>query len=139
MRRKSKDKFTRKQRSLLMAKIKGSDTGLEKVVFDGIKRSGLKVSKRNDFTLPGKPDFVFKPQKLVVFVHGDFWHGWQFPRWKQRLKNSYWKLKIEGNRRRDRRIVALLRRRGWKVMTVWEHQVMNDKLGTMSRLKSALG
>src|SRR5689334_1741250 len=25
--------------------------------------------------LPGRPDVVFAPQRLVVFCDGDFWHG----------------------------------------------------------------
>ena len=53
------------------------------------------------FVLPGKPDFVFIKARVVVFVDGDFWHGWRYPLWKQKL-SDYWQKKIERNRHRDR-------------------------------------
>ena len=34
--------------------------------------------------------------RLVVFVDGDFWHGWRFPVWCDKL-TPYWKRKIERN------------------------------------------
>jgi G:T-mismatch repair DNA endonuclease (very short patch repair protein) len=50
-------------------------------------------------SLPGRPDMVFLSAAVAVFIDGDFWHGWQFPRWRNRLSPA-WKEKIERNRNR---------------------------------------
>lgn len=55
-------------------------------------------------------------------VDGDFWHGWKFDQWSEKLA-PYWRDKIAGNRARDRRHMARLRREGWTVLRVWEHDV----------------
>jgi DNA mismatch endonuclease, patch repair protein len=78
-------------------------------------------------SLPGTPDLVFRLRKKVIFVHGCFWHRHQgcalarLP--KSRL--DFWRPKLEGNRRRDVRNQARLRRDGWGSMTVWECQISN--------------
>lgn len=72
--------------------------------------------------LPGRPDFVFRTRRLVVLVDGDFWHGWRFPLWAHKL-SPFWCTKIASNRARDARNMRKLRRAGWKVVRVWEHQL----------------
>ena len=62
-------------------------------------------------SLPGSPDVVFPRQRVAVFIEGDFWHGYRFPRWADTLK-PYWREKIERNRGRDRKNHAKLRRMG---------------------------
>lgn len=72
---------------------------------------------------------VFRKGKKVIFVHGCFWHRHpaahcalaRLP--KSRL--DFWLPKLEGNRARDERNMRALRRRGWKVLTVWECQLKN--------------
>jgi len=59
-------------------------------------------------------------------LDSDFWHGWQYPKWKRKLKNDFWKKKIEGNRARDRRNTAYLRSKGWQVARIWGHQIKKD-------------
>jgi len=79
----------------------------------------------------GKPDFFFPKAHLALFVHGCFWHGHEnCPR---RLKNpethaTYWAAKIQGNRRRDRRVARKLRLMGVAVFTVWECQLRTGRL-----------
>lgn len=72
--------------------------------------------------LRGTPDVVFEKYKLCIFLDSDFWHGWQYPRWKHLLKNNFWRTKIENNRRRDRKISQILKRQGWYVLRIWEHR-----------------
>jgi DNA mismatch endonuclease (patch repair protein) len=86
--------------------------------------------------LPGKPDFVFPRARLIVFIDGDFWHGWRFPQWRDKLQ-PYWREKIERNRRRDRRNMQALRRCGWKVLRVWEHQLQRDPEKVLQRIAAA--
>jgi DNA mismatch endonuclease (patch repair protein) len=75
--------------------------------------------------LPGRPDIIFRGRRKVIFVHGCFWHRHadcvlaRLP--KSRLE--FWVPKLEGNRKRDKRIAKELERRGWKVLTIWECQL----------------
>lgn len=115
------DNLTRKQRSRTMSRIRSTDTGPELTVRRLIHARGLRFRKY-DPRLPGRPDLVFKAAMVAVFVDGDFWHGWRFPLWKKKLA-PYWRKKIEGNRRRDLRNFRKLRRNGWHVLRIWEHEI----------------
>lgn len=111
-------------RSKVMARIKGKDTGPERILGNALKRLGLNwLSHSAD--LPGRPDFVFKRSRLVLFVDGDFWHGWRFPVWRDKL-TAKWDRKINANRQRDIRVRRSLRRIGWTVLRIWEHQIKRD-------------
>jgi DNA mismatch endonuclease (patch repair protein) len=74
--------------------------------------------------LPGKPDIVFRRQRLVVFVDGDFWHGRDWPSRVERLERgtnpAYWIAKIAYNMERDRTHNDQLRASGWTVIRFWE-------------------
>lgn len=110
-----------------MSRIRSSNTQFERqFVLRLKKKTGLKF-KLNVASLKGKPDIVFRNQKSCVFLDSDFWHGWQYPRWKRILKNRFWKDKIERNRRRDRNTTLYLRRKGWKVVRIWGHQMRTDE------------
>lgn len=111
-------------RSTVMSRIKGRDTGPELLLASMLQLNGC-VWEGHARDLPGRPDFVFREEKLVVFVDGDFWHGWRFPKWRDKLSEK-WEAKIEANRRRDVRNHRRLRRQGWKVIRVWEHQLALD-------------
>jgi DNA mismatch endonuclease (patch repair protein) len=80
---------------------------------------------------------VFYQARVVVFVDGDFWHGWRFPLWSSRLP-EFWKAKIDRNRARDRRNFRRLRRAGWTVLRLWEHEIEEDVERCIDRLSAAL-
>lgn len=88
--------------------------------------------------VPGKPDFVFREQKLAVFVDGCFWHG--CPRCYRAPKSNkeYWGSKVTRNRERDRRVVESLECEGWKTVRIWEHEVVEDPASTVKTILSAL-
>jgi DNA mismatch endonuclease (patch repair protein) len=115
------DIMSKESRSRLMSRIRTSKTGPENTLCRMLRRAGIGFS-RNDKRLPGTPDVVFHDAKIVVFVDGDFWHGWRFPLWRHKLTIG-WQSKISANRRRDQRNFRILRRAGWKVIRVWEHQI----------------
>ena len=72
--------------------------------------------------LPGRPDLVFPKHRLVVFVHGCFWHGHDCARGSRQPKTNadYWIAKIDRNRVRDSAAVTALEASGWRVVVVWE-------------------
>jgi DNA mismatch endonuclease, patch repair protein len=118
------DNLTPAQRSYMMSRARSTDTKPELAVRRLVHARGLRFRKHCS-RLPGRPDLVFFASKVVVFVDGDYWHGWRFPAWKNTL-SPYWKAKIERNRRRDLCNFRKLRRSGWHVIRVWEHQVERD-------------
>lgn len=130
------DRLTPAQRSYCMSRIRGFNSKIEVLIRTELDRLGV-AYEANVMALPGRPDLVFTDVKLIVFVDGDFWHGYRYPAWKRRL-SPYWKSKIERNRRRDRLNHAKLRRRGWRVMRLWSHQVQNDLQLCINRIRSRL-
>ena len=70
-----------------------------------------------------RPDFVFLKDKVAVFVDGDFWHGHPTRAKIPKTRRAWWLAKIEGNKARDRRQNRILRKNGWKVVRVWEHEL----------------
>src|SRR4051812_2496654 len=87
-----------------------------------LKRSHI-TGWRRHAPLPGTPDFVFRKERVVVFVDGCFWHGCS--KHSKHVQNSgeFWIGKIGRNRRRDRQITRELKSRGWRVVRIWEHDL----------------
>lgn len=107
-----------------MSRVRNRDTDIECAMRSLLFRKGLRFRKHVR-ELPGRPDIVLARFKVVVFVDGDFWHGYRFPQWSDRV-SEFWREKIEGNRRRDQRNFRKLRRMGWRVIRIWQHQIEND-------------
>ena len=119
-----------------MSRIRGRDTGPERAVADILTAAGIDFETQGR-DLPGRPDFVFRGARVVVLVDGDFWHGWRFPLWRDKLSPA-WEAKIEGNRKRDLRNMRRLRHQGWKVIRLWEHQIRSDPQRCMARIRAAI-
>ena len=132
------DKITKRERSSLMSKIRSRNTEFEENFVRELRKKIKIKFKLNYQLIKGKPDIVFNDRKVCVFLDSDFWHGWQYPRWKHLLKNNFWRSKIETNRKRDRRVTYFLRRKGWNVLRLWEHGIINNTDGTLRRIKNVL-
>jgi DNA mismatch endonuclease (patch repair protein) len=78
---------------------------------------------RRHVSLPGQPDFVFRRERLVVFVDGCFWHCCPLHGSEPANNSAYWGPKLARNRVRDRVVTRELRRRGWRVLRIWEHSL----------------
>ncbi|MCH8045939.1 MAG: very short patch repair endonuclease [Planctomycetes bacterium] len=130
------DVMSPEKRSRLMAKIKGKDTSPELAIEKQLRIRGLEF-ERHCPDLPGKPDFVFRDERVAVFVDGDFWHGYRFSLWEHKLSQK-WRKKIAATRSRDTRNFAKLRRLGWKVVRIWEHQVERNPSKCADRVDEAV-
>lgn len=118
-----------------MSRNRGKDTKLELLVRSELHKRGYRFRKHVK-ELPGCPDIVFPQAKVAVFIDGDFWHGFRYPAWKSTL-SEFWQRKIEANRKRDGSNHRKLRRIGWRVIRLWEHEIENDldrALGRIVRL-----
>ena len=116
------DKFTKKKRSDIMSKIRSRDTKVEKIVFRELSRRGVYFQKYYKKAI-GSPDIALPSKKRTIFIDGDFWHGYQFSKLKKRLPKKYWLAKITGNIKRDKLNRDKLKKDGWKVLRIWEHEV----------------
>lgn len=130
------DNMTPYQRSVTMSRIRSRDTKPEKLLRSALHRRGFRF-RVNCNTLPGCPDIVFPGARVAVFVDGDFWHGYNLSDWVHKL-GTYWREKIVKNRDRDAIVSRRLRRLGWSVIRVWEHEVESDLDKTVYRVETSL-
>jgi DNA mismatch endonuclease (patch repair protein) len=87
-----------------------------------------------------RPDFVFRAQRVVVFVDGCFWHGCPRHATRPRQNRKFWDEKIARNRQRDRLVIRELRKSGWTVLRLWECALSRKRQAhTLARLRRALG
>jgi len=115
------------ERSELMKKIRSKNTTPEINLRKEIYKYGFRY-RINFAKLPGKPDIVFTRSKVVVFIDGEFWHGYNWENKKNRIKSNreYWVKKIENNINRDKVNEEKLKILGYKVIRFWEQQIKND-------------
>lgn len=130
------DVFTPEQRSAVMARVRGKDTGPELALRRALHARGLRY-RLHDRTLPGRPDIVFAGPRLVVFVHGCFWHGHTCARGARAPKANaaYWAAKIDRNRTRDARALNDLSEHGISALVIWECET-RDTAALGERLRS---
>lgn len=130
------DPRDREDRSRLMRRVKQRNTKPEMLVRSLLHRLGYRFSlHRKD--LPGTPDIVFPKRRLVLFVHGCFWHRHDCRRGRlPKTHLEYWEPKLAANKARDQRKELELTEHGWRVATVWECEL--DDMQTLSERLIAL-
>jgi len=161
------DVFTKRKRSEVMAQIrgrgnKGTELALAKLFrahsisgwrrqgvirMAGGKRQGVGDGRRDRPTRPTniRTDFIFTRQRVAVFVDGCFWHGCRWHCTQPRQNAAFWRKKLAGNKARDRLVTRQLRRLGWTVVRIWEHELrtrLKDEGGGMkavARVRTVLG
>ena len=136
------DILTPARRSALMARVRGAGnastelrliavfrahhiTGWRRgatVIVAGRRSEGRK-SQAGKPAFKVRPDFVFPARRLAVFVDGCFWHGCPLHATQPKQNAKFWRDKIAQNRTRDARVTRTLRRAGWRVLRVWEHEL----------------
>jgi DNA mismatch endonuclease (patch repair protein) len=132
------DVFDSAKRSAVMRRVKGRNTTPEMTVRRALTKLGARYRlHRKD--LPGSPDVVLPGRRLVLFVHGCFWHGHDCPRGARVPKQNrdYWTTKVARNRARDAANGAALQAAGWRVETLWECE-LKDADALAARLAGLL-
>lgn len=116
------------KRSQMMSGIRAKNSVPELLVRRALFAIGFRFRlHRRD--LPGTPDIVMPGRKIVIFVHGCFWHAHQGCKCAKTpsTRTEFWLQKLEGNIDRDRRAAAKLAEAGWRVLTVWECSTRDPK------------
>ena len=131
------DVFTKAKRSQVMAAIRSKGNKETEVTLARLLRKSRISGWRRHQNVPGKPDFVFRRQRLALFVDGCFWHGCPRHGRKPGSNREYWLPKLQRNKARDRKVTRDLRRGGWRVFRVWEHELKNSGR-LVSRIRTRL-
>lgn len=117
------DVFTKEKRSEVMSRIKGKgNKDTELAMIQILRNNHISGWRRNQAVL-GKPDFIFPKNKVALFVDGCFWHS--CPKHSNMPKNNqeFWREKLQKNKERDKFVTRELKKSGWKVIRVWEHEL----------------
>lgn len=104
-------------RSRIMRAVRSRWTRQERV-FASLAPAGWERGGRAE----GNADFVYRAQRVAVFLDGDFWHGRRVP---DSLPEP-WKVKLARNAERDRAVREGLEARGWAVLSYWESDFLAD-------------
>ena len=115
--------LTKKRRSEVMRSIRSGGNKTTELKLASIFRAhGIKGWRRRQ-RVPGKPDFVFWRERIALFVDGCFWHGCPVHCRRPSSNRDYWLPKILRNQKRDTVVRNFLKKGGWRVLRVWEHDL----------------
>jgi DNA mismatch endonuclease (patch repair protein) len=132
------DVFTKKKRSEVMSKIRSRGNIATELRMIGLMRENAIHGWRRHLRVFGHPDFVFRQEGVAVFIDGCFWHCCPKCKLKPRTNAEFWSKKLSANQRRDRLVARTLRRAGWKVVRIWEHEVERAPQKAIDRLRAGL-
>lgn len=131
----------------MMAAVRNKDSKAELTLRRALHAVGLRY-RLHAKDVPGRPDIVIRSRRLAVFVDGDMWHG-NPEELKRRGRDSladlfpsrteWWVAKIERNMARDCEVNETLRRNGWTVIRLWEHDVLDDPAAAARQVLRAIG
>jgi DNA mismatch endonuclease (patch repair protein) len=76
--------------------------------------------------------------KIAIFIDGCFWHGCPKHGTTPKSNRAWWKTKFKTNQIRDRDTTVKLRKAGWKVLRVWEHQSVDAVVLRIITMRSAV-
>jgi DNA mismatch endonuclease, patch repair protein len=131
------DIVSKHQRSVIMSKVRGRGNKSTEIKTIKIFRLYHITGWRRNQLLLGKPDFVFRKNKLAIFVDGCFWHSCPKHSRIPKSNTKFWSVKLTKNKSRDKIVNLELKRQGWKVLRIWEHDLSHTS-SMVSKIKSKL-
>jgi DNA mismatch endonuclease, patch repair protein len=119
-----------------MKSVRQSGTAAEQRLSSELRALGLRflTDVQPVRTIRRRGDFVFKKVRLVVFVDGCFWHSCPVHATSPKANADWWSRKLAANVARDRDTDRVLRREGWTVVRVWEHEDMGSRARRIKRM-----
>lgn len=123
-------------RSEIMKRVSSKNSAAEMSLRSSLHRCGLRF--RLHRRIEGVTvDIVIPKPRVLVFVDGCFWHGCPRHATFPKTNKGYWLSKLAENRERDARQTTHLRKRGWKVIRVWEHDCLPPKDAVVDKIVAA--
>jgi DNA mismatch endonuclease Vsr len=114
------------ERSRVMRAVPSKNSQAELMLRKSLSAAGMRGYRLHSSSLPGCPDVVFTSAKLAVFVDGCFWHGCPRCYREPKSNKAYWQMKVQRNKDRDARVTAECRKSGWRVLRLWEHDILRN-------------
>lgn len=126
-----------KRKGIRAVKSKGSK--IEQLLINTLTEQGF-LFETNVGDLTGKPDIVFRLQRVAIFCDGEFWHGkdWETKKHDHKSNELFWHKKIETNMERDTFVNATLEAKSWKVLRFWGEEIQKDRAACVEKIKTAL-
>lgn len=131
------DTLSKRARSQRMAAVRSTGNKATELKLIAIFRANGITGWRRNQRVAGKPDFVFRRERLAVFVDGCFWHGCRLHCRMPKSHVAFWKAKIRKNRARDAIVRQWLRKNGWSVLRLWEHH-LREPAQVVAKTEAAL-
>jgi len=136
------DVFDIAKRSEVMSRIRGKgNKTTELALVAAFRKAGIKGWRRHlpcrvkgnlmplsslldrPAVLVIKPDFVFRLQRIAVFVDGCFWHQCPLHSKVPETNREFWEQKLRRNVERDAEANKALKAAAWAVYRIWEHDI----------------
>ncbi len=131
------DTISKAARSKIMSKIRGKNTGPERILRKELARHNIRY-RLNYRVAKYRVDIAFPGKQLGVFVDGCFWHGCRVCFRPPKSNLSYWGPKITANKHRDKRVDEAIKKNGWRTIHIWEHELKNSKEKSVKKILKAL-
>lgn len=151
------DVFDEKKRSEVMSQIRGKgNRSTELALVKVFRKTGIKGWRRHVVikikmkesrnsspgkkvpTLVIKPDFVFRKERVAMFTDGCFWHRCPLHSNFPKKNREFWIRKLNGNVERDRLVNRELRKAGWRIIRIWEHELSRDTTALVRKMQRSL-
>ncbi len=114
-------------RSENMSRIRATENTVEILLRKELWRLGYRYRK-NDKSVFGNPDIVFKSRKIAVFCDSQFWHGIEFLREGKlpATNTEFWRVKLIKNIERDRLVNRTLKKEGWTIIRLCDKNIKKE-------------
>jgi DNA (cytosine-5)-methyltransferase 1 len=129
---------TTEQRSRIMRGVPSKHTSGELLFRKALWEAGIRGFRLHSSTVPGHPDVVFPKYQIAIFIDGCFWHGCPKCYRAPKSNQAYWEMKVKRNRERDAAVNERCQMAGWKVLRIWEHDVIRSPKRAAERLTRLL-
>lgn len=132
------DKLTKEQRRKNMQAVKNKGSKIETLLGKALWERGYRYHK-NDKKVFGKPDFVFRKYRIVIFCDSEFWHGkdWDTKKLEHKSNIEFWHKKIERNIERDIEVNEKLLTEGWTILRFWGKEIEKNLLLCIEKFEKA--
>ena len=131
------DTVSPQERSRIMGNVKARGNKSTELKLIKLFKDYCITGWKRNYPVKGKPDLVFLPQRVAIFVDGCFWHGCEDHCRIPLGNKNFWLAKISRNKERDIEITTDFQERDWKVIRIWEHELNSENsIAVMSRIKS---
>ena len=127
------DRMSPEKRSKVMSRIRSKNTKPETTIRKLLWAKGKRY-RIHDKSIFGKPDLTNKSRKTAVFIDGCFWHGCVECYREPKSNVSFWREKLNSNKKRRIRVKENLVSEGWIVLEFWEHEVMRSPKNVISQI-----